>query len=1015
MTARILSVWTCVLALLIATQARGEELLGGAMKIDDWTFEQHESATGKMSLADGALRLDVTAASSQAWHIQAYRQNLDLVDGERYQLTLTARADAPRKINVGLQNSTPEYEPVLPWQQADLTTEWKTFNFAGTAQGGREGSVRGPVLQLGDQVGTVWVKDISLVGKVRARNAPATALPPEFFPFVIGYDNAAKGSPIDVSALNEKVAGENGRIVVRNGRFAHEKTGQRVRFFAINVGGPETLAASHSDIDAYVDRLARAGVNLVRLHHFDNPWAVEEGHSLKDRTKAAWTLDAKNVDTLHYMIAACKKRGIYVNWNLKVSKQLSSADGFPEGMDQVHQMQSFDFQKRIDRFYEPLIEHQKKIAREITTSRNPYTGLSMIDDPAVAFFEINNENSLVNWSGDAPGAHLDKLPEPFKGDLIAKWNAFLLDRYKTDDALTKAWAPADVKNVAAPFNANTNWVGVGQQGGEVTTTTTDPSAASFNTTEATGVDWHVQGLLMNVVLQHDVVYTLHFDARADANRPLRISTDLAEAPYSNVGLNDTVPIGPEWKSFKMVFTSRNPDPKNNRLALQLGDRKGVLEIRNVKLTPGLDEPIIPPGQSLASKSVALSKNVTRQQRADYVDFLVMLDKKFSDEMRRFMREDLKCKALLTDTQAAWGGASGWHRETGSDFIDSHGYWNHPAFAGAAWNPKNWTVESKAQVDAFADGQLGTLGDLAAQRVANLPFTVSEYDHPATNDYLSEGVPMSISFAVAQDWDAIYFFCSGGFAGLKDVDRLQGFFDHTSNPSKFAFYPSMAILMRSLDNQANPSTLTIDIPKQAWRQFDSHVSPLRETTGGKIPLFSRRIGVALDRDKVGAKTSGPGDSITQMIKLSGVNAYTAAWDRAVVVTGFIGGDTVKAGSLSASIQPQGNNHATITLVSLDNQPIKTSNRLLLTAAGRSENVGMAWNAQRTSVSDQWGSAPVHIEGLAGEIRIARTTARKVYALDANGKRTAEVPARLVDDQLVFKINPSLKAVWYEIAE
>lgn len=69
-------------------------------------------------------------------------------------------------------------------------------------------------------------------------------------------------SPIDLRRLNEKFAGEKGRIVARGDGFVHESDGQPVRFWAVNGTG----ASDPAGLARSARMLAKYGVNLVRQH-----------------------------------------------------------------------------------------------------------------------------------------------------------------------------------------------------------------------------------------------------------------------------------------------------------------------------------------------------------------------------------------------------------------------------------------------------------------------------------------------------------------------------------------------------------------------------------------------------------------------------------------------------------------------------------------------------------------------------------------------------------------------------
>jgi hypothetical protein len=108
-------------------------------------------------------------------------------------------------------------------------------------------------------------------------------------------------------------------------------------------------------------------------------------------------------------------------------------------------------------------------------------------------------------------------------------------------------------------------------------------------------------------------------------------------------------------------------------------------------------------------------------------------------------------------------------------------------------------------------------------------------------------------------------------------------------------------------------------------------------------------------------------------------------------------------------------ASLTLSSRDNKPIRDSSSLLLTAGSRVENRNMVGNEKRTSVGDQWGEGPTQVEGVTATIMLeTNAKAETVYALDATGTRTKNVPTRLADGKIIFRINPEYQTVWYEVS-
>ena len=85
------------------------------------------------------------------------------------------------------------------------------------------------------------------------------------------------------------------------------------------------------------------------------------------------------------------------------------------------------------------------------------------------------------------------------------------------------------------------------------------------------------------------------------------------------------------------------------------------------------------------------------------------------------------------------------------------------------------------VSDLADGKGGTLRDLAEYRVAGKPYSVSEYNHPAPNDYRAEMLPELATFAAFQDWDMIYLFDYGDYGAGAPTDKINGYFGISQRP------------------------------------------------------------------------------------------------------------------------------------------------------------------------------------------------------------------------------------------
>ncbi len=128
-------------------------------------------------------------------------------------------------------------------------------------------------------------------------------------------------------------------IVVKEGVFVEEKTNRRVRFLATNLTARAAFP-THADADRIALRMARLGINLVRLHHLQNGWE-KDGGTIWKPGKPFLEVDPKQVDALDYLVGALKKQGIYTNLNLTTTREYLPEHGFPESVapDPVHSPQ----------------------------------------------------------------------------------------------------------------------------------------------------------------------------------------------------------------------------------------------------------------------------------------------------------------------------------------------------------------------------------------------------------------------------------------------------------------------------------------------------------------------------------------------------------------------------------------------------------------------------------------------------------------------------------------------------
>lgn len=565
------------------------------------------------------------------------------------------------------------------------------------------------------------------------------------FPFVLPWDDA--GNTItSVASLHPTPAGDGGFIRPKDSHFYDEK-GRRVRFLGVNFtfGANFTDKASARKAAA---RMHKFGINVVRLHHMD--YFHAPNGIFDPRYKDTQHLDAGQLDRLDFLVAQLKEQGIYVNINLHVSRPFNAADGLPE-------TEKLPERGKIVNFFEPrMIALQKKYAHDLLTHRNPYTKTRYVEEPAVAFIELTNENTLLGAAWDGT---LDNLPRPYHDELRKQWNAWLTKKYTDMNALRRAWkateaerGPELLRRLAA--EGVEPWKLENHQGARGSAESAKDGPADVKgpilrlRVTKPGDSWHVQMGQSGLDLRDGETYTVAFWARADRKRALHVSTSLDVDDWHNVGLNSRQNIDTNWRRIQLVFTATGTRKDHNRLVFACGDSEGVVELAGMSLRRGAAD-ALPKEASLETATVPLARPSDSPNGRDWIAFLLDVERRYVQTMRDYLTKELHARANVSGSQASYGGLGGALREGRSDYTDMHNYWEHPHFPRRPWDAVDWRIGNTSMTrERFG----GTLKGLARYRSAGKPFTVSEYSHPAPSDYQAECLPMLAAFAALQDWE-----------------------------------------------------------------------------------------------------------------------------------------------------------------------------------------------------------------------------------------------------------------------
>lgn len=867
--------------------------------------------------------------------------------------------------------------------------------------------------------------------------ASASAAP---FPFAPPFDDATQ-SVIDVSWLNPAPLKSANRVRVEGAHFRDEN-GKRVRFFGTNLVGAACFPEL-AEAPKIAARLHRLGINIVRLHHMDAPWpsrnifgdAAERDAST--RAGKPFQISPESLARLDYFAYQLAQHGVYSNLNLHVARAPQDDAASPE-------------MGKVVAYFEPkFIASQKDYARALLAHVNPYSGARWADAPSLGTVEIDNEDSLIDG---ARAGVLQTLSPAVRDGLRRRWTDFLSRRYPNLAALKTAWQP----NAAAQNNENllknprfedvlNGWqIEVNQgkmtaQSEEIAPAENAPPgrALHLKVDELGGADWHLQAGQNGLDLQDGESYTLRFWARADAPRALPFYASLDRAPWSSLGVSAQRDLTPQWQRFRISFTARGTQPNANRFEFVLGKMLGDVWLADFSLQRGtaLDEEMEASLQSATGfSSLPLAQLDSSKAGVDFAAFLIEVEREYSQGMRDFLRSDLGVKAPITCSQASYGGVAGAWREAALDFVDMHAYWEHPNFPGKPWDPANWIIRNTAMT---RDENGGTLPALAMNRVSEKPFTISEYNHPAPGDYAAETLPLLASFAAAQDFDGIYLFAFNGDETAWNSDRIRGFFETGSDPNKTALCASSAILF--LQNQREYSlpraTTVLEIPENqlaALTATSSNIDVLWQSAGitrtdWLDTLLAVRFVTDLPEPKIARSLAPVAQKLSPLLRWNvppAEDAQDAAKAGAVfafdgtsaqVIAGFPGAPPTSTDAFEVSrvLAPRG--FAVFALAAQNGETLDKARTRLLTAVSNFDNPGMKWNAERTSVGENWGGGPAQTAGVTARVVLKNESgAVQVYALDERGARRQSLKVEAKGKDRIFEVSPRQRTAWYEIA-
>jgi hypothetical protein len=213
---------------------------------------------------------------------------------------------------------------------------------------------------------------------------------PDWQPIEIQY-SIEPDSALDFSARTDAPAGKYGRVLAtEDGHFVFKKRPKEpVRFHGVNTCFTANFL-SKPEAEALALRLRQMGYNTLRIHHYDV--LVSGGWN-----PSSYVFDEKAMDQLDYLFYCMKEQGIYIATDLFTIRRIQPAVLQKYGLP--GKFQGF---KALVPLLPEAMEDWKRFATDMMTHKNPYTGMTWAEDPAL--FSINpvNEDTLYDFYKETP-------------------------------------------------------------------------------------------------------------------------------------------------------------------------------------------------------------------------------------------------------------------------------------------------------------------------------------------------------------------------------------------------------------------------------------------------------------------------------------------------------------------------------------------------------------------------------------------------------------------------------------
>lgn len=400
-------------------------------------------------------------------------------------------------------------------------------------------------------------------------------------------------------------------------------------------------------------------------------------------------------------------------------------------------------------------------------------------------------------------------------------------------------------------------------------------------------------------------------------------------------------------------------------------------------------------------------------------FILELQQQCYTEFSAFLKQELGVRTPLTDNNNGEAMSQTAERSM-LDYVDFHGYWEHPVFIETPWKlPHYYTQESAVRREA-AVPRMGM-----PCRIIGKPYMVTEFDFGFPNRHRGEGGLLIGAYAGFQNWSGLYRFAYSHFNTVMFEPARCDMFDVARDPLNLFADRIGALMFRRFDAARAKSSVPFlftgkDFPGYAvypadytklglltgTGSLDVSRGPLRQPlalaagTGAEseVPGVAKLLkadrtlleqcaaaGIVRDAGR-GVYASDTGEITLDAVKGT-LRVVTAPTEGFVLPAGTAGkGDVL---SLAG-----GTTFMTCVLTSLDRKPLADSRRMVFFALTDVTNTGITFRDAEHTILEDYGSLPLLLRNGSIDVTVRRGNEKsmQVHLLDMAGRRVAELPVK-----------------------